>query len=166
MIRIGKLTDYGIVLMTHLARDPAQPVQAASDLAQATSLGPSTVAKLLKVLLRAGLLVSHRGIRGGYSLSRPAEEISVGQIIVAIEGPVLMTECGGQPTNKCQIRHLCTAQSHWHRIDDVVREALDGLKLEELARPLRARRAGAFGRQPGDQQRSEAEADQARSKRP
>ncbi|MBI2895026.1 MAG: SUF system Fe-S cluster assembly regulator [Deltaproteobacteria bacterium] len=162
MIRIGKLTDYGIVVMTHLARDPAQAVMAASDLAQATSLGPSTVAKLLKVLLRAGLLVSHRGIRGGYSLSRPAEEISVGQIIGAIEGPVVMTECGGQPANKCSMRHVCTAQSHWHRIDDVVREALESLKLEELARPLRLRKAGALQRQPGDQQ----PADRRRSKRP
>lgn len=147
MVRIGKLTDYAIVLMTHVARDPGEPVQAASDLARATSLGPATVAKLLKVLTRCGLLVSHRGIRGGYSLARPAEEISVAQIIGAIEGPVVMTECGSDGVNKCRMRHVCTAKGHWYRIDEVVREALEGLKLEELAKPLRARRAGSIGRE-------------------
>lgn len=153
MVRIGKLTDYAIVLMTHVARDPGQPVQAASDLARATSLGPATVAKILKVLSRSGLLVSHRGIRGGYSLARPAEEISVAQIIGAIEGPVVMTECGTDGA-KCRMRNVCTAKGHWLRIDEVVREALESLKLEELAKPLRARRAGSIGRGPAGQERS------------
>ena len=74
MVRLGKLTDYGLVLMTCIARDQEAPLRTARDLARESKLPLSTVSKLLKELLQSGLLVSHRGIKGGYVLAREPHE--------------------------------------------------------------------------------------------
>ena len=77
MVKLGKLTDYGLVLMTCIARGQGAPLRTARDLARESKLPLSTVSKLLKELLQSGLLVSHRGIKGGYILAKQPEEISV-----------------------------------------------------------------------------------------
>ena len=92
MIRLTKLTDYSVVLMSHLAAEPETQMTSAS-LAQATQISPPTVSKILKVLSREGLLVSHRGANGGYTLARAPRKISVAEVIAAMEGPIAMTEC-------------------------------------------------------------------------
>ena len=92
MIRLGRLTDYGIVLMSHLAATDDGPHNA-RDLAAQTQLPLPAVSKLLKLLARAGLLTSSRGAKGGYALARPASEITVPQMIEALEGPIALTDC-------------------------------------------------------------------------
>ena len=92
MIRITKQTDYGIVLLTHLAAHPDRHFNA-PELAAEARLPLPMVSKILKLLAREGLLASHRGVKGGYSLARPAEEISMAEIIAALEGPIAITEC-------------------------------------------------------------------------
>src|SRR2546426_12150391 len=93
MIRLGKLTDYGLVLLTHIAQNHDRLLHTARDLAVESRLPLPTVSKLLKELLQGGLLVSHRGIKGGYSLARMPREISMAEIIAVIEGPIALTEC-------------------------------------------------------------------------
>ncbi|HKC25951.1 MAG TPA: Rrf2 family transcriptional regulator, partial [Thermoanaerobaculia bacterium] len=88
MFRLTKLTDYGIVLLTHFAQNPERDAQNARELAQETRLPLPTVGKLLKELAHEGLLVSHRGIHGGYALARKPEEISMADVIAALEGPI------------------------------------------------------------------------------
>jgi FeS assembly SUF system regulator len=92
VLRIGKLTDYATVLMTALAAEPAR-VHAAADLAQRGHLEPATASKILKMLAKAGLLASFRGATGGYRLARAPDEISLADIVAAMEGPFGMTEC-------------------------------------------------------------------------
>src|SRR5437016_7938012 len=95
MIRLGKLTDYGLVLMTCIARSRTQDggLHTARDLAKMSRLPLPTVSKVLKELLQSGLLVSHRGIKGGYRLAKEPDQISLVEIISAMEGPVALTEC-------------------------------------------------------------------------
>jgi FeS assembly SUF system regulator len=93
MLRMSKLTDYGLVLLTHMAQASAPEVLTAHELAAASKVPLPTVSKILKELSRAGLVVSHRGRRGGYTLARPAEQISVASVVEALEGPVALTEC-------------------------------------------------------------------------
>src|SRR5688572_33459183 len=100
MIRIAKLTDYGIVLMSHLARAPGRRVNA-RDLSVEAHLPQPTVSQLLKTLSRGGLLVSQLGVKGGYDLARPASEITVADIITALEGPVALTECTSHVPDAC-----------------------------------------------------------------
>ncbi len=136
MIRMSKLTDYGIMLLTHIACDPELPVHNARDLAAKARLPLPTVSKILKVLAREGLLVAHRGVRGGFSLARRPEEISVAAIISALEGPIAITMCSFTIPGKCQLEQLCPVERPWQRINQVVREALENITLLEMTHSL------------------------------
>jgi FeS assembly SUF system regulator len=131
MIRITKQTDYGIVLLTHLAAN-ADRQYAAPELAAEARLPLPMVSKILKLLARDGLLASHRGVKGGYSLARPAEEISMAEIIAALEGPIAITECISVESD-CSHVALCPVSANWRRINEAVRTALEGISLAEMA---------------------------------
>jgi len=147
MLRIGKLTDYATVLMTCLAAHPDR-VHAASELAEHARLEMPTVSKLLKQLACAGLIESRRGIQGGYRLARPAAQISVLQIVVALEGPLGMTECSAL-AGSCGHEPHCRIQSNWRRISRVIESALADVSLADMLQPdaplahSSPRRAGA-----------------------
>lgn len=136
MIRMNKLTDYGVVLLTTFARDPGQGISA-RELSLRTGIPQPTVVKLLKTLLKAGLLVSQRGTKGGYSLSRPPDEIPVASIIEALEGPVAITECN--VPGACEHERRCPARPNWTAVNEVIHEALSRLTLAQMTRPVPAR---------------------------
>ncbi len=136
MIRMSRLTDYGIMLLTHIARDPELSVYNARDLAAKAHLPLPTVSKLLKVLARKELLVAHRGVKGGFSLARRPEEISVAEIISALEGPIAITTCSFTLPGSCRLEQLCPVGGSWQRINQVVREALENITLSEMTHPL------------------------------
>jgi FeS assembly SUF system regulator len=133
MIRITKQTDYGIVLLTHLAADPERQYNA-PDLAAEAHLPLPMVSKILKLLARESLLVSHRGVKGGYGLARQPEAISMAEIIAALEGPIAITECISVEGD-CSHEPLCPVRSNWRRINQAVRTALEGITLAEMAHP-------------------------------
>ena len=133
MLRLTRQSDYGIVLMTHFAGDRENRVQNARDLSRCVNLPLPTVSKILKALARGSLLVSHRGVKGGYSLAREPEDISVGEIIEALEGPIALTECLDDETDECAIEFCCPVRTNWQRINHAVRDALGGIPLSEMA---------------------------------
>ncbi len=135
MIRMSKLTDYGIVLLTYLAREPVEPLHSARDLAAASRLPIPTVNKLLKKLSHAGLLTSHRGANGGYTLARHPAEISVAQAITALEGPIAITECSTDVAGLCSLEQVCPNRSGWRNISRAIRETLEKLSLSDIAVP-------------------------------
>jgi len=134
MIRMNKLTDYGILVLTHFARDPAAS-QTARDLAERAKVPLPTGSKILKDLQRAGLVVSHRGVKGGYSLARDPEAISVSEVVQALEGPIALTECSGSSVGTCGLEPDCQVRGHWRTISAAIRGALDGVSLASLSRP-------------------------------
>ena len=136
MIRVGKLTDYGLVLMSQIARRPQTELNTARDLAQKCSLPLPTVSKILKVLLQSGLLASHRGIKGGYSLAKPAPQITVAEIIAALEGPIALTECSTDVIGLCDFEPRCPIRSNQQIISKAVSGALERLMLADLVQPL------------------------------
>src|SRR5713226_8726844 len=131
MFRVNKLTDYGIVLMAHVARCQEHSVHSASGLAEETHLPLPTVSKLLRQLSDHGLLVSHRGVKGGYTLPRDASQISIADIILALEGPIGFTECGTEP-GSCDMEPSCAIKVNSRLIGDVLREALEKVMLSDL----------------------------------
>jgi len=143
MIRLGKLTDYGLVLMTCMARHADRTLHTARDLAAENQLPLPTVSKLLKQLLQAKLLVSHRGIKGGYSLARVATQISVADVIGALEGPIALTECSTDITGLCDFEPRCPIRNNQQIISKVVSRALDKLSLSDLVGSLQIDGLGA-----------------------
>lgn len=138
MFKLGKLTDYGTVLMTALAYEPAR-LQTSQELAGSTHLAAPTVAKLLKLLGKAGLVESSRGARGGYRLARSPEQITVADIVSALEGPIALTECAVH--RGCGIESHCGVRANWRVINDAIRSALEAVTLAQMALPMR--RVGA-----------------------
>jgi FeS assembly SUF system regulator len=132
MLRMSRITDYGIVLLTHLAAEPSARRYAARELAEATHLPAPVVSKILKVLTREGFLVSHRGIKGGYTLARSPADVAVVQVIDALEGPIALTECG---VGACEREASCRVRAPWQRINRVVRKSLEDVRLADLVTP-------------------------------
>jgi len=132
MLRISKLTDYGTVLLAHLAANQAT-VCSAADVAQATGIGLPTVSKLLKSLARAGLVTSTRGVNGGYRLSRGPQHISAADVIDALEGPVSITECSSLDGD-CEHEGVCSVGSAWQRVNVAIHRALKDVTLNDLVR--------------------------------
>jgi len=133
MLRINKLADYGTVVMAYLAKHPQQLCNA-RDIALHTHLSVPTVSKLLKRLTGAGLLSSMRGVSGGYRLQRPAVEITVAEIIYALDEYRGLTECSMHP-NECSLQSVCHIQGNWQLISQAIESALDSVSLESLAKP-------------------------------
>ena len=133
MLRVTKLTDYATVVLTVLATRPGG-VLSATELADLARLEAPTVSKLLKPLAQAGLVCSQRGVRGGYRLSRAAAEISLIEIVEAMEGPLAMTECS-QHDSQCGLADQCGVRANWRLINDVVADALRGVTLAQMLKP-------------------------------
>ena len=133
MLRVSKFTDYAIVLMTYVAKSSSGAQHTARQLALDSSLPLPTVSKTLKMLARAELLASVRGKHGGYHLARAADQISVADMIVAIEGPVALTECNSVEEIVCELQGTCPVQSSWEMINDKVLGALEALSLADMA---------------------------------
>jgi FeS assembly SUF system regulator len=135
MFRLNKLTDYGIVLMAHVARSGEETPHTARSVAKETRIPLPTVGKLLRELHDSGLLVSHRGTKGGYNLARNAGDISVSDIILALEGPIGFTECSVEP-GLCGMERRCAIKSNSQIIGDALRDALDHVMLSDLNHEL------------------------------
>ena len=159
MIRVTKLADYGVLLMSWFARAEARhrrlgskdpvPMVSATDLARHTGVPAPTVSKLLRQLAGAGLLDSTRGVHGGYRLARPATDIPVAALLEAIEGPLALTECMEEGPG-CDMTSICSTRGSWGRINDVLKRALNRVSLEEMAEDDSPREAPANGSAPAD----------------
>ena len=134
MIRITRQTDYGIVLLSQMAASPPEEVHTAKQAAHQSGLPVPMASKILKALAREGLLVSHRGVRGGYRLAASPDSISVGAVIRALEGPIGITECSYNP-GACEQEGCCRVKTNWQRISVAVIDALDKIPLSEMASP-------------------------------
>jgi FeS assembly SUF system regulator len=144
MIRMTKQADYGFVLLSRLAVEPGR-VANAPDLAAETRLPLPMVSKILKLLGRGALVRSHRGVKGGYALARPASEISAADIVRALEGPVALTVCIEGTPGECDLEPFCHVRGHWQLINVAVEAALARITLAELAMPTPSGRLVQIG---------------------
>ena len=132
MLRISKLTDYAIVLATHMATC-AEPTSGRC-LAELSGLPQPTVAKVLKTLSRAGIVEATRGVCGGYRLAKSAKSISVSAIIEAIDGPIAVTECT-EKSSSCAHEAGCGLQANWKQINAALTNALSAITLADMMSP-------------------------------
>jgi FeS assembly SUF system regulator len=135
MLRLSKQADYGLVLLSHFAQRESGAILSARDLALETGLPAPMVSKILKALARAGILGSHRGVRGGYSLAHDPESISVARIVQAFDGPIGVTDCSPHVTRTCDHEPRCPVRAPLQRLNAVVRSTLEQVSLRELVTP-------------------------------
>ena len=147
MIRLNKMTDYAVVVLSHMASNSTgncatkgatkgaaegAAVTTAVQMAQDSGVPLPSVSKLLKQLAKAGILSSHRGAGGGYRLDRPAAEISVAQIVTALEGPIALTACIDGADTSCGSMPQCAMSGNWNQVNQAIQSALDGVSLADM----------------------------------
>jgi Rrf2 family protein len=132
-MRLTHLADYAVVLMTAAARREPSARLSATDLSQDTGVPLPTAQKLMQQLAAHGLLVGQRGAGGGYALARPVGEISLADIIEAVEGPFTMTMCADGVNHECLLDAHCRVKPHMGVVGNAVRGALGSVSLRELA---------------------------------
>jgi FeS assembly SUF system regulator len=137
-MRLSHLADYAVVLMTAAARRETGERLSATELSVETGVPLPTAQKLMGQLASAGLLSSSRGAAGGFSLSRPATEISLADIVEAVEGPIALTMCSDSNNHECILDAHCRVKPHIGVVGRAVRGALDAVSLEALCAPAKA----------------------------
>ncbi len=135
MLRISRLTDYAFIILTRLAEEGQGEIVSCSSLADQGPLPLPTVRKVCKKLAQEDLLVSHQGAHGGYELAHPPGEITVAQVIAAMEGPIALTVCS-EGAGECEIEHACPVGDNWRVINGAIRRTLSNLTLADLSSQL------------------------------
>jgi FeS assembly SUF system regulator len=132
MIRLSKLADYAFVILTHMITSD-RPSWSAADLADKTTLPLPTVAKIMKLLAKGGVVAAQRGATGGYRLAGEPRAMNVAQVIRAVDGPIALTECVGDKSSRCAAKTFCGLHDCWDKLNDAIERALESILLIELA---------------------------------
>ena len=134
MLRLNRMTDYAILVLGALAHRHGETL-ASGRLAEVTNLAQPTVAKVLKMLLASELVETQRGVRGGYRLMKISAQISLVDIVEAMEGPIAVTDCIDGAREPCMASNCCCMRKHWKHINLAIRKALMDVTLEDLINP-------------------------------
>lgn len=134
MLKIGKMTDYAMLITSQLAKSP-RVIMSATTLAETLFLTVPTVSKILKMLSDADLVLSVRGAEGGYRLAKEAADISVADIIAAMEGDLALTECC-ESRSLCSIDAVCLMKENWKAINHMVYSLLSRITIHDMRSPL------------------------------
>ena len=132
MLRLSKKADYALMAMKHLALRGDRGSSSAREIAEQYDIPIELMAKVLQRLVRRGLLASHQGTRGGYQLSRPPRQITVADVIQAIDGPVTVTACSVDDEN-CEQFAKCNVRDPLWRVRERILTALADCTVAELA---------------------------------
>jgi Rrf2 family protein len=131
VLKLTKKADYGLIAMGHLAESSGEACSA-KDLAEEYAIPQEALAKILQRLAKAGLLLSHHGVNGGYILAREARKISVFDVIQAIEGPVFMTSCYAPARGECEQSPKCTIREPLRRVGESIQGVLMRLTIADM----------------------------------
>lgn len=132
MLRLSKKTDYALLAMRHLAANADRGAVSARELAETYNIPTELLAKVLQKLVRGRLLESQQGIRGGYVLARPSTQMSVADVIQAVDGPLMVTACS-ESDHSCDQYAKCNIRDPLWRIKDRIVSTLAATTVAELA---------------------------------
>lgn len=131
MIKLSKLTDYAVVILTEMAKGNGRQFTA-SKLAVKTTLPEPTVAKVLKLLAKGGIIVSTRGANGGYKLSHTPDQISIAAVVTALDGPIALTACADGSEDCCSHSEGCPIKGKWNPVNTAMKSALENVSLAQM----------------------------------
>jgi FeS assembly SUF system regulator len=131
MIKLTRLSDYAVVVLSLLSREQGG-VMTAAVLAEKTGIPEPTVAKVLKLLAKQDIVVSTRGVNGGYAMEREAHQVTVADLITALEGPIALTACVDGEPEDCTLSELCPLRGGWQKVNTAIKTALSSVTLADL----------------------------------
>jgi FeS assembly SUF system regulator len=131
MIKLGRLTDYAVTLLTQMSGG-SDRIWAASDLSERTGLPLPTTSKVLKQLAKSGIVRTKRGATGGYRLVKPAAAVTIAAIVEAMDGPIALTECTDTGDHSCGVEAICPMSGHWNRVNRAIKRALEDVSLADM----------------------------------
>ena len=131
MLRIGKMSDYALLLTNYMV-GRTDSLCTTEDIVKACRLPLATVRKLLKKLVDAQIVISYRGVRGGYRLAREPRDITIAEVIGAIEGPIALTECS-QQQGECNLSADCGLRQNWNYVNQIVAALFSNISLAQMA---------------------------------
>jgi|GEM_PF-213658 len=131
MIKLSKMTDYGVVIMSEMAQIEGR-IMTAPDLSLYTGLKVPTAAKILRILAKSELLTSLRGAHGGYRLDRHPKDISIAEIVRVLEGPVAVTSCVDESHDDCSVQTCCPMRGGWEKINRAINAAMEEVTLADM----------------------------------
>lgn len=134
MIRLSRLVDYAFAILCEIARKPDQMLSAAY-LSKQTAISETTVMKILKLLAKANILVSHRGSKGGYKLLTAPDDIRILDVVRAIDGPLAITICSNSNNHICNFETACLAKSGWNAVNSALANTLSQFTLTHFIQP-------------------------------
>ncbi len=133
MVRLSKKVEYGLIALRHMAARPAGEISTAKEVAERYGVPFDLLAKVLQRLGKAGLIASHQGMKGGYSLSKDPREIPVSTIIHAIEGSApVITQCLADGPQSCEVFDACTIKSPMTKVQANIDRAFHDMTLSEI----------------------------------
>ena len=133
MLRLSKKIEYGLIAIRHIAHHSAMGVSTTKEIAERYDISYELLAKILPKLAKSGLLLSHSGVKGGYTLARKAEDISVSSIINAIEGKPTVADCfHADDPESCSIYNTCTIKSPLGKIQSNIDRVFSKMTLSEI----------------------------------
>lgn len=130
-MQLNRLTDYAVVVLGQMTRRDGD-VLSALHVSDRTGLPLPTVQKVLKHLSKANLVSSQRGVGGGYMLTRDADQITVGDVVTAMQGPIQLAACVDGVEDPCSTAALCPLAGNWNRVNEAIREAFASVTLAEM----------------------------------
>jgi len=134
MLRLNRMTDYAILVLGVLQAHDGE-VLSSAQIACYANLAQTTVAKLIRQLVSGGLVKTVRGIRGGCHLGRPADEVTIVDVIEVMEGPIEFTACVDGVNDPCAVQNSCFMSGNWNRVNEALKKALSEITLAELYDP-------------------------------
>jgi Rrf2 family protein len=134
-MNVGRRVDYAVRALSYLAGQPAGKVISRADIEQKQGIPPSYLSKIMKDLVAGGLVHSHIGSKGGFSLARPSQAISLKQVYETVERPIVLMECLEQGERYCSYCGVCTQRTVWDNVQTLIADYLGGVSIRDIADP-------------------------------
>lgn len=146
-MNVGRRVDYAVRALSYLAGQPSGKIISRADVEENQGIPPYYLSKIMKDLVAGGLVQSHIGSKGGFSLAKPAETISLKEVYEAVERPLVLMECLDKGEGYCSYCSVCTQISVWEKAQGVLAGYLAGISIDAIAdrEGLRERLVGAHG---------------------
>lgn len=132
-MNVGRRVDYAVRAVSYLAGQPEGKIISRADIEKKQDIPSYYLSKIMKDLVAGGLVESHVGSKGGFTLARPAETISVKEVYETVERRIILMECLEKGEDYCSYCSVCTQRSIWEKAQNLLSNYLAGVSIGDIA---------------------------------